>query len=391
MIPFEEALRIVLDAAWPLTAESVDLQDAVGRVLAEDVRSDMDMPPFNKSAMDGYACRYVDIRNALRVVETIPAGQAPTRAIGENECAKIMTGAPVPDGADCVIMVEYTEPSGPGAIRFTGKESKSNICLRGEDIQAGDVVASRGTLITEQHIAVLASVGCTRPVVARRPRVGVVATGDELVEPSVVPGPSKIRNSNAYQLMAQIARAGGIPVYCGIAADTEEALTPCIAKATAENDVILLSGGVSAGDYDLVPPVLREQGFELLFEKVATKPGMPTVFGRSPTCFCFGLPGNPVSTFILFETLVRPFVLRLMGHDYRPKSVRLPLAASIRRKKVNRAAWTPVAVTPEGKVVSVEYHGSAHVGALCEADGLICVPVGTSEISEDTLVDVRQI
>ncbi len=391
MILFERALQTVLDVARPLPSEQVELADALGRILAEDVLSDMDMPPFNKSAMDGYACRREDLANALRVIETIPAGRAPTQRVGHNECAKIMTGAPVPEGADCVIMVEYTEPSGENGIRFSGELTRDNICMRGEDIRRGDVVMQRGTRIQDRHVALLATVGCVQPVVARQPKVGILATGDELVEPHETPGPSQIRNSNAYQLQAQVARAGAIPARYGIAADSEDMLTERVRRAAADNDVILLSGGVSAGDYDLVPHVLQVEGFDLLFEKVAAKPGMPTVFGRSPECFCFGLPGNPVSTFILFENLVKPFLFKLMGHEYRPWVVPMRLGSAVRRKKVDRASWIPVAITADGKAVPVEYHGSAHSNALCEADGLICVPVGTAEIAEGTFVDVRQI
>jgi molybdopterin molybdotransferase len=391
MILFEEALRIVLDAAQPLPSERVDLTDALGRILAEDVVSDMDMPPFDKSAMDGYACRRGDLANALRVVETVPAGRSPTKRIGKNECSKIMTGAPVPDGADCVIMVEYTEACGLGTIRFTGKPGRDNICPKGQDIRMGDIVMHRSALILDRHIAVLASVGCSRPLVTQRAKVGILATGDELVEPDETPGPSQIRNSNAYQLRAQVLRVGAAPTQYGITRDSEDALTERIQRASAENDVILLSGGVSAGDYDLVPPVLRSSGFDLLFEKVATKPGMPTVFGRSAKCFCFGLPGNPVSTFILFENLVKPFLFKLMGHEYRPWIAPMRLGSPVRRKKTDRVSWIPVAVTTEGIATPVEYHGSAHMNALCEADGLICVPIGTAEIPEGAFVDVRQI
>jgi molybdopterin molybdotransferase len=227
--------------------------------------------------------------------------------------------------------------------------------------------------------------------VFRRARVGIVATGDELVEPACIPGPSQIRNTNACQLEAQARAVGATAGYYGIAADREHELAARIRAASADNDVILLSGGVSAGDYDLVPPVLRAEGFELLFEKVAIKPGMPTVFGTSGTCFCFGLPGNPVSTFVLFEVLVKPFLFKLMGHDYRPREVAMRLCKALRRRKADRAAWVPVAMETSGTVRAVEYHGSAHLNALTDADGLVCVPVGVSEMKEGTTVVVRQL
>jgi len=380
-----------MDAVVRVGTERVAVNRALGRILAEDVASDIDMPPFNKSAMDGYACRREDLGNELELIETIPAGRLPRKSIKKGQCAKIMTGAIVPHGADCVIMVEYTENPAGNTVRFLGKSTRDNICIKGEDIREGDVVVRKGALITPAHIAVLGSVGCVMPLVSRRVRTGIIATGDELVEPDVQPSPSQIRNSNACQLFAQVDRMGAAPQYFGIAGDSEEATDAKIKEALAASDVILISGGVSAGDFDLVPRALGENGFELLFEKVAIKPGMPTIFGTSAGAFVFGLPGNPVSTFVLFETLVKPFLYKMMGHDFRPRSIVMPLETAIRRKKTDRMSWLPVAFTGTGRVRQVEYHGSAHVGCLCVADGLVSVPVGVAEIEEGTNVHVRQV
>jgi molybdopterin molybdotransferase len=389
MILLEDALKIVADSARILPHESVGLDEAFLRILAKDMESDMDMPPFNKSAMDGYACRRADLSNKLLVIETIQAGRAPTKIIGKNQCAKIMTGAPVPEGADCVIMVEYTEQCGDGTVRFTAENTRDNICAKGEDIVRGEIVLKRGTRILDRHLALLAAVGTVRPEVFCRAKVGVIATGDELVEPSLAPGQSQIRNSNASQLRAQAAGTGALPASYGIAPDNEEALAALIRKASSENDVILLSGGVSMGDFDLVPKVLKSEGYELLFEKIATQPGMPTVFGRSERGFCFGLPGNPVSTFILFENLVKPFLYKLMGHDYHPRIVTMRLVVPVRRKKTDRASWIPVRIVSPDRIAPIEYHGSAHLNSLCGADGLICIPIGVSELKEDSPTDVR--
>jgi molybdopterin molybdotransferase len=407
MIPLEDALRIVLGCARPLGAERVALDSAPGRVLAEDVRSDVDMPPFNKSAMDGYACRRADLGRELAVVETIMAGDVPQRPVGAKQCAKVMTGAPVPPGADCVVMVEFSEETAPGRVRFVGKGTADNICLRGEDVVAGDIVLRRGTLIRPRHVAMLASVGCVVPAVARRPTVGVIATGDELVPPGEKPEGGCIRDSNGYQLCAQVSDAGAVPRYYGIAADTEEAIGAALQRAVGESDVVLMSGGVSAGELDLVPDVLEKNGFELLIEQIAIKPGRPTTFavqthpspsplpsgeGRGEGCrCCFGLPGNPVSTFVVFELLVRPFLLTMMGHDYRPACALAPLGAAVRRKKAERQEWMPVVLTDEGAVQPVEFHGSAHSLALCAADGLIAMPVGVAELAQGSVVRVRLI
>ena len=391
MILFEEALRTVLESARRLGTERVDIIHAIDRILAEDAKSDMDMPPFNKSAMDGYACRRADLANELEVVETIPAGYTPTKSIEPNQCAKIMTGASVPQGADCVVMVEFTENPTDGTVRFVGENTADNICIKGEDVKAGDVVLSKGTRIRPQHIAVLASVGCAQPVVSKRPRVGILATGDELVQPACRPGPSQIRNSNSFQLSAQVESMGAVAKNYGIAKDTDKAIDKMFKEAVEENDVVIVSGGVSMGDFDLVPGILSQNNINLLFEKVAIKPGKPTVFGVSENIYCFGLPGNPVSTFVLFELLVKPFLYKLMDYEYKPDTVKMPLAESFKRKKTERQTWIPVVITDVGMLKTIDYHGSAHINALCIANGLISIGVGVAEIEEGTVVPVRLI
>ena len=421
MLPFQEALEIVLNSARPLGAERILLADATGRVLAEDVASDMDMPPFNKSAMDGYACRRSDLANELTVIETIPAGHMPAKSVGPNQCSKIMTGGVVPEGADCVIMKEYVETrssildprykhktkddgrltsdehresgiENPASrIRFVGEETRDNICLKGEDIKAGDIVLRKGTLLKPRHIAVLASVGQARPLVSKMPRVGIVATGSELVDPSVLPKPSQIRNSNSFQLAAQAGRVG-IPVTdYGITEDTKEAIDATFKKIAADNDVVILSGGVSVGDFDFVPDILRRNNIDLLFESVAVKPGKPSVFGVSDDVYCFGLPGNPMSTYVQFEILIKPFLYRLMGCKHVQNDVRMPLENDIKREKTERQEWMPVCVTEAGTVKLVEYHGSAHISSLCSADGLINMDVGVAQIEKGMIMDVRLI
>jgi len=359
------------------------------------------MPPFNKSAMDGFACRRADLTNELTVVETIPAGVMPKKKIGKNQCAKIMTGAVVPEGADCVIMVEHTEVVAHNRVWWHGLPARENtakigvplcnIAAKGEDAKKGDVVLRAGVLIKAQHIAVLASVGCTRPLVTIAPRVGIIATGDELVEPDRKPTACQIRNSNSFQLAAQVAGASAIPTHYGIAADTKQRISAVLTKAMAENDVVIISGGVSVGDCDLVRDILKENGVKILFERVAVKPGRPTVFGVADEIFCFGLPGNPVSGFVMFELLVKPFLYRMMGHDFKPTSYRGQLERTIKRKNAERDFWLPVVTRYDGKVAQIDYHSSAHITALCEADGLICVPSGVTEIKEGATVAVRQI
>jgi len=391
MISFDDAYRIAMDAARPLDVESTTFADALGRVLAQDVTADMPMPPFDKAMVDGYACRRADLGTPLTLVDTVAAGYEPKRAVGPGECAKIMTGAMVPSGADCVFMVEHSETDADGKVRFTGDDTAPNIGPLGRDFKEGDVLLQRGHRIGPTDIAVLAAVGCVAPRVYRRPRVCVLATGDELVEPSTKPSPWQIRNSNAYQVCAQAARLGCIATNHGIARDNDASLDERLAAALADCDVLIMSGGVSMGEFDLVPGALKRKGFEILFDRVAIQPGKPTTFAASPTQWCFGLPGNPVSSFVIFELFARPFLYALMGHAYRSPQVRLALARAMTRKSGSRKAWVPVVTVGNGKIDKVDYFGSSHINALALADGLIAFPEGETELPAGSLHDVRLI
>jgi molybdopterin molybdotransferase len=256
MISFEEALKIVMGSSFETENEVIPFSNSAGRILNEKVISDMEMPPFNRSAVDGFTCHKRDLFNELEIVEVIAAGQVPSKPVGENQCSKIMTGAIVPDGCEIVIMIEDTEVLSSGKIRYFGKGDKINISLKGEDVRSGDMVLQPGILIKPQDIAVMASVGHTQVCVKKMPLVGIISTGDELVEPSVIPDFSKIRNSNAYQLLAQVSRAGGTGKYFGIAPDIEEVTYGILQKAINESDIVLITGGVSMGDFDFVPSVL---------------------------------------------------------------------------------------------------------------------------------------
>jgi molybdopterin molybdotransferase len=390
MITFEEASAIVAGQAKLLSAESVNLSECTNRVLASDVFSDMDMPPFDKSAVDGFACRRQDIENPLRVVETIAAGQVPSIEIGLNECSRIMTGAMLPKGADTVLMVEHTEMISPELVRFVGKPSAANICFLAEDIRKGDKVLSAGTRIKPQHIAVLASVGCFSVNVTRKPLVGIISTGNELVEPNEPVSAGKIRNSNAWQLLSQAQAAGCDTSYFGIAEDTPESTRDKIDQAEAACDIIILTGGVSMGDYDYVPGAIKQSAYTILFQTIAVQPGKPCVFAVKENKYLFGLPGNPVSSFVQFELLVKLLLDKLTGCQDPPSSVQLPLGKDYTRRRTDRKAFLPVKIKLN-EAFPVEYHGSAHIHAYVEADGIIAINIGETEIKKGTLVDVRQI
>ena len=387
MISFEKAFEIIMNSAFTLEKESVELARCLHRILAEDIKSDIDMPPFNKSAMDGYACRRADLHESLNVIEIIQAGYLPQKTVGKNECAKIMTGAIVPKGADFVAKVENTEATPYNKIRITDNDIAANICYRGEDVKRGEFVLRRGALILPQHIAVLANADISNVPVYKKPKVSIITTGSELREPGMPLPDGCIRNSNSYQLIGQLQRMAIEPDYLGIAADTENSLDLIIKKALSGSDVVLLSGGVSMGDYDLVPAVLAENGVNILFNMVAMQPGKPLTFGTRGKTAIFAFPGNPVSTFFPFEIMAKPFIYKLMGHDYITRTFPLITGVEFTRKRAERKTFIPVKIL-NGEVFPVEFHGSAHINSLCFAEGIISFPLGVLEIKKGQAVEV---
>ncbi|MCB0806025.1 MAG: molybdopterin molybdotransferase MoeA [Bacteroidales bacterium] len=389
MKTFEEALQIVLDTSFRKGSERVPFMKSIGRILAEDITSDLMMPPFDKSAVDGYACRKADLGNDLELIEVVPAGKMPVKTLQAGQCIKVMTGAPVPQGADMVIRVEDVTTPDVNRISSPAGQKKNNICLTGEDIKTGEIVLTSGTLVEPQHIAVMAAVGAVHPLVYKKVMVAVISSGDELVEPDKTPPLSKIRNGNAYQLCAQIEKCGAQPDYVGIAADTEESTRKMILRALDGNDMVLISGGVSMGDFDFVPQVFRELGIEVLFEKVAVQPGKPTVFGKRNRQFVFGLPGNPVSAFVQFELLVKPLIHKIGGNSLKPLMVSLPMRNNYQRRKADRMSFIPVAINDQSEVIPLDYHGSAHINSLVEAQGFVSLAIGNKTLNKGEFVNVR--
>jgi molybdopterin molybdotransferase len=390
-ISLDEAFETVMNSAFSTGTEIIDFNDSLNRVLAQDIRSDMDMPPFNKATVDGFACRRADLENELEIVETIAAGSYPEKTISKGQCSRIMTGAVVPAGADTIFMVENSELLSSQKVRFTGSFTKDNISVKGEDIKTGDSVLKSGMLIRPQDIAAMACVGCTSVVVSRMPVVAVISTGNELVEPVEIPGLSQIRNINAYELIAQVKRTGGKAKYYGIARDDEKATLKIVSRAISECDIVLISGGVSMGDFDFVPSVLEQAGVKILFSSVRVQPGKPTTFGVHADSLVFGLPGNPVSSFIQFEYLVHPLIYSMMGYKWDPLMIYLPMKMPYSRKSADRQGLVPVKFENDGSVSPVEYHGSAHISALIHADGIISIPAGMKTIKNGEVVGVRQI
>lgn len=391
MIEVSTARTIVLERARRLTAAIGSA--AAGRVLAEDVASDVDSPPFDKSLMDGYAVRAADFRPGIEfcVVEEIPAGAIPKVALGANETARIFTGAPIPAGADAVVMREKT--SSPVADRVIVNDAPKVgqfILRRAAEMKVDETVLPAGTVLTPAAIGVLATVGRTAVSAYPAPRVAVLATGDELVEPDAKPGAGQIRNSNGPMLVAQATAAGGLASYLGIARDTEADLAARIGEGLRSANILILAGGVSAGDFDLVPKVLASLGVTAHFHHVKMKPGKPLFFGTKGDVLVFGLPGNPVSSFVGFELFVKPAIHALGGHfDAGAGTVTMALSEPFLANN-NRPTYHPAKRDASG-VRALPWFGSADLRAMLDADAFLVLPPGEVNWPGGSAVDVLPI
>jgi molybdopterin molybdotransferase len=396
MLAVSEAQALVLQHARPLPPEPLPLTPAVlGLVLAEPVASDIAMPPYDKALMDGYAVRAADLPDGhgdLVVVEEVTAGRVPQRSVGPGQATRIMTGAPVPEGADAVVMVERTRPLEGDRVRVEDTPPKpgQNILNHGREFRKGMTVLSAGTVLRPQELGLLAALGRTSARIQPPPRVAVLSTGDEVVEAPQIPGPGQIRNSNGPMLCAQVARAGGRPQYLGIARDEPEGLRARIAEGL-EAPVLVLSGGVSAGRLDLVPGVLQELGVTAHFHKVAMKPGKPVFFGSRGDTLVFGLPGNPVSSLVCFELFVRPGLRRLLGHaDPMPRLGRAEMAEAFDHKS-DRPTYFPASLEAAERgwrVRPVAWFGSPDLRGLTAANAFLVLPVGEQHYPAGAMLSV---
>lgn len=394
MIEYIEVLDTVLRyASGPLREETVPLSDALGRVLSRDVGSDMDMPPFNKSAMDGFAIRAGDVADtpvSLQVVMDVPAGSMPKGTIKSGQAASIMTGAPVPKGADAVVMVEWTSGFGGDTVTVERPVNKgANVSFHGEIVKKGDVVLRTGTPIGAEELGLLAMVGADPVWVHDLPRAAVLATGDELVPAGEMPGPGQIRNSNGPAIFGFLKSLGLEPVDLGRVSDDIDATREAI-EAGLKYDVLIVTGGVSVGSYDFVEDVLRELDIKVHLNKIAVKPGKPTVFGTRGSSMVFGLPGNPVSCTVISRVLVEPALNKRKGLIHPgPRKVRARLLQDI-RKKPDRLwfLYGMVALTEEFTVTPIPNLGSADVPYSTKGNSLIEAPKGVSLIKAGEMVDV---
>lgn len=395
MITLQQALDLVLQHTPRLPAETITLLQASGRVLAEEVISDLDQPPFARSSMDGYALRAVDAAQApvqLQVVGFIPAGVVPDIKIEKGQAAKIMTGAPVPEGADAVQMVEKTRLANDGkTVEILAAVSTGhNIAPTGSEARAGQVVAQAGSFISPAMIGLLASVGKSEVSVYRAPTVGIIATGDELIAIDQRPSSGQIRNSNSFALAAQVAKLGVTPHVLGVARDEKKHIYDLIRQGL-QYDVLLLTGGVSMGDLDLVEEVFAELHFKVYFDKVAVKPGKPVVFAKSGEKLIFGLPGNPVSTATTFELLVRPAIRKMMGFPvYQNQIVSAQLAEPFKNRS-QREFYAPAKTWYDGKhfhVQPLKAKGSGDVVTYAQSNCYLICPIEQVEFNAGEEVKV---
>ena len=320
LLSVDEALARILDGALVTGVERVPLMEAAHRILTEDVRATLTQPPFNASAMDGYAVRAADVATLparLTLIGEARAGEAFSGSVGAGQCARIFTGAPVPAGADAIVIQENTKADGSIVTVVEGSPDPAHIRPRGGDFAEGQVLLSPGRVLDARAVLLAAAMGHGTLAVRKKPVIAVLATGDELVEPGQKPGPDQIVSSNPYGLAAMIAAAGGEPRLLGIARDTRTALEEKIAEA-ADADVLVTTGGASVGDHDLVGPVLTSRGMAMDFWKIAMRPGKPMLFGKLGTQRVLGLPGNPVSALICGRVFLMPLIDRLLGRDTSP-------------------------------------------------------------------------
>jgi molybdopterin molybdotransferase len=403
MISPDDALKLLFDHARVLGAEAVPLARAVDRVLASDVRASVALPPFDNSAMDGFALRAADLKDAtpqnpveLTVLETVRAGETGRLEVRPGEAVRIMTGAPLPRGADSVVMVEMTEPGAGGKVRLAkATRERSHVRARGEDVLEGSLLLEAGALLRPYDIALLAAQGVAAVPVVRLPRVAVLATGDELVDFREPLAPARIRNSNGPALLAALSRWGVPAENLGIAADEPAALRAVLGAALERSDVLVVTGGVSVGDFDCTKSVLAALGLREVFWKVAIKPGKPLFFGvleapGSAPKLAFGLPGNPIAALVCLEEFVRPALEKLQG--YAPKHPSYHLSGTAENdypKPVDRRQYLFCRARPAPGGYALDIirpQGSAMLGMASRANALALAPAGADRVRRgDTL------
>ncbi len=397
MIPVNEAIEIVLAQTSPLPTESVDLTDSIGRILAQDIVADTDLPPFDRAQMDGYAVRAADVANApaqLKIVGESAAGAGWHQEMKAGEAVRIMTGAPVPAGADAVQQVELTrELKGGGTVEILNSvEVGRSIVRRAAEINSGATVLKAGEQINAAMIATLASFGYAQVKVGRRPRVAVMATGSELVHVDQKPARDQIRDSNNYTIAAYASLAGATVERLPLCGDDTEALQEQLRAASERCDVLITSGGVSMGVYDFTKAALKELGAEIFFERIALRPGKPTVFARLGNTLVFGLPGNPVSVTVTFNLFARTALLAMMGAAEPMLREEHAVLARDLKGSPDRESYLPATLRTDEKgtllAEPLKWGGSSDFVSFARATALIDIPAGPKTIAAGSVVRV---
>jgi len=401
MISVAEAIQIVRQQTRPLPQERVKLEHVLNRILAEDITADSDLPPFDRAQMDGYAVRAQETAEApvrFRIVGESAAGRGWHHELKEGEAVRIMTGAPVPAGADSVQQVELTHELKDGTVveLLEPVELGKSIVKRGAEIQAGETVLQSGATVNAAMMAVLAALGYAEVAVAQRPRIGVLATGTELVAVNVKPGQDQIRDSNNYSIAAYAQLTGALVERLPLARDETSVLTNQIAQAAEKCDVVVTSGGVSMGVYDVTKSALHELGAEIFFERVSLRPGKPTVFARLPNgTLVFGLPGNPVSVAVTFNLFARTALLAMQGANEPALKHESALLARSVKGNVDRESYLPAQLTTndDGELIAfpLKWGGSSDFVAFALTTALVIVPAGTKTLEANSLVRVLRL
>ena len=394
MLSVEEARQRMLDTIPILPSEKREILECTGYVLAEALHATENIPPFDNSAMDGYAVRAADVKDAtqqkpavLSVVETIAAGYAPTKQVAAGQAARIMTGAMMPQGADAVVMQEVTQQDADEVKIFESIDKTGNVRFTGESVTEGQQVMGKGKHLRPSEVSMLASLNCAEATVHRKPTVAIVSTGDELTPLGEPLEPGKIRDSNRYGLYAQVEEAGGIPIDMGIAPDDEAETERIFRAALAKADALITSGGVSVGEHDVVKTVLAKLG-EINFWRVAMKPGKPQAYGIADGKPIFGLPGNPVSSLVVFELFVRPALLKMAGHtDLLRPTFKANLMESVTNRDGRVNYMRAILSVSDGRITAeiTGPQGSGILHSLVLANGLITIPTGTTLNAGETV------
>ena len=394
MLSVEEAREQMLETIPVLPTEKRGILECVNYVLAEELKSTENIPPFDNSAMDGFAVRATDVKDTsednpivLSVVETIAAGYAPSKQVASGEAARIMTGAMMPEGADAVVMQEVTELNGDKVTISDSVEKDENVRFTGESVSQGDSVMSPGKVLRPPEVSMLASLNCAEVTVHQKPTVAIVSTGDELTPLGESLTPGKIRDSNRYGIFAQVQNAGGIPIDMGIAPDDEEETERIFRESIAKADALITSGGVSVGEHDIVKNVLTKLG-EMNFWRVAMKPGKPQAYGKIDGKPVFGLPGNPVSSLVVFELFVRPAILKMAGHtDLLRQTFKAVLETDVTNKDGRVNFMRSILTEKNGQYTAKTTgpQGSGILHSLVLANGLITIPSGATLSAGETV------